>query len=62
MELRYCARFMIGVAKQMECEALFDLAAQMSETISDGESGEKAATALLSGIEAQLGNLDVATG
>lgn len=62
MELLYCARFMIGVAKQMECDTLFDLAGQMSKTISDGESGEKAATALLTGIEAQLGNLDVATG
>jgi len=62
MELLYCARFMIGVAKQMQNEGLYEKANQMAMQIAAGEAGEKLAADLLAGIEAELGNQEAATG
>lgn len=53
-ELAYCAKFMIGVSKQMEDSDLMKLSMQLSARVNGGNPGEKIGAELLSRIETRL--------
>lgn len=61
-ELAYCAKFMIGVSKQMNDTGLMKLAMQLVTRVSSGNPGEKIGTELLNQIETRLAHQQIATG
>jgi len=61
-ELAYCAKFMIGVAKQINDSNLMQLSMQLATRVNSGNPGEKVGSELLNKIEGRLSAPQVAIG